>query len=44
MKDGHIQGTYSRHQLYHRASFTADLLDINKAARCGKGIQQFHWL
>jgi hypothetical protein len=32
MKDGHIQGTYSREQLYHRASFTADLLEINTDA------------
>jgi hypothetical protein len=32
MKDGHIQGTYSREQLYHRASFSADLLEINTDA------------
>ncbi len=29
MKDEHIQGTYPRHQLYHRASFNAVLLEIN---------------
>jgi hypothetical protein len=28
-KDGHIQGTYSRQQLYHRASFNVVLLEIN---------------